>query len=88
MSKVNVCTEFHQCVYTIPGAYIHYIQHLPFAALDAKDNDNDILTTATIISSDLNLYFRSSYHLHSMFSCNKLACSQCMGLHSSIGRAL
>ena len=51
MSKVNVCTEFHQCVYTIPGAYIHYIQHLPFAALDAKDNDNGILTTATIISS-------------------------------------
>ena len=50
MSKVNVCTEFHQCVYIIPGAYIHYIQHLPFAALDAKDNDNDILTTATIIS--------------------------------------
>ena len=29
----------------------HYIQHLPFAALDAKDNDNDILTPATIISS-------------------------------------
>ena len=51
MSKVNVCTEFHQYVYTIPGAYIHYIQHLPFAALDAKDNDNDILTTAMIISS-------------------------------------
>ena len=38
-------------IYTIPGAYIHYIQHLPFAALDAKDNDNDILTTAMIISS-------------------------------------
>ena len=48
MPKVNVCTEFHQCVYTIPG---DYIQHLPFAALDAKDNDNDILITATIISS-------------------------------------
>ena len=28
--------------------YIHYIQHLPFAALDAKDND--ILASATIIS--------------------------------------
>ena len=35
-------------MYTIPGAYIHYIQHLPFAALDAKDNDKDILITAKI----------------------------------------
>ena len=51
MSKVNVYTEFNLMrINNSIGAYIyiHYIQHLPFAALDPKDND--ILASETIIS--------------------------------------
>ena len=57
---------------------------LPYAVNVNLNLSNDILAAATIILH-LNLYFRSSYHLHSMFSLNKLACSQFMRPYSSIG---
>ena len=73
----------------------NYTTHAIFIEDDVnceiKNLHNTIFTDDNVNYGIEHLYFHSSVHLHCFTpftgydELNKLACSQCMGLHSSIG---